>query len=408
VRPLVILALAPVLALGLAVSAGVFVPDDPSNSSLKPQSIVWDGRVFTSKAQFARWLETRHESYAVWVKRHPSATWFHKEEPVVPAKPPKPASVKAAEVDRDFARIFIAAALGLGVLFLVAMLIRSGPVSMPSGLRIRRRRIPPPLRPALPRALGRGPQPPPLSPANTAPHLVYPTPVSSRRGGTVVPLYVPEPDSEPAVAWPAAAFEASAVELRKPRIVAEQALAAHPEPVIEPEPFVMPLVVSLPVAAPEPVFEPEPTVELEPEPVAESAPVAAPTPEPPAAPVASPAPIAEPRPILIPPPPVEISEVEPPDVEHAAAAAAEVGVQMCEIGLWKGYRKSQFFARGVAVDGVEYAVAQSPVFRSRNPGADDEAARDAHTELAEQLLELGWQRDGAGDEWWALRFLLED
>jgi hypothetical protein len=81
---------------------------------------------------------------------------------------------------------------------------------------------------------------------------------------------------------------------------------------------------------------------------------------------------------------------------------------MCEIALWEGYVKSQFYARVMTPEGKEFALACSPLFRVKNPFARDEVARSAHVHLAQQLLEGGWKPDGRGKYWWELRFTLDE
>jgi hypothetical protein len=58
-------------AIVLAIAAfetRVFYPL-PANGPTR--GIVWDGRTFVSKTDFARWLRSRGSSYAIWARRHP-------------------------------------------------------------------------------------------------------------------------------------------------------------------------------------------------------------------------------------------------------------------------------------------------------------------------------------------------
>jgi hypothetical protein len=60
---------ATILIAIVAFETQLFYPP-PSNAPTK--GIVWDGRTFASHGDFARWLRSRGESYAVWARRHPS------------------------------------------------------------------------------------------------------------------------------------------------------------------------------------------------------------------------------------------------------------------------------------------------------------------------------------------------
>jgi hypothetical protein len=58
-------------AIVIAIAAfetRVFYPL-PANGPTR--GIVWDGRTFVSKTDFARWLRSRGSSYAIWARRHP-------------------------------------------------------------------------------------------------------------------------------------------------------------------------------------------------------------------------------------------------------------------------------------------------------------------------------------------------
>jgi hypothetical protein len=72
VRAFAVLVLAPAFAFGAAagaaaVAGGVVTP------VTKPTSLVWNGRVFTGRADLAGWLRGRGVTYETWAKRHPTA-----------------------------------------------------------------------------------------------------------------------------------------------------------------------------------------------------------------------------------------------------------------------------------------------------------------------------------------------
>ena len=71
-RPLVILFLVPGFSLGLV--AGVTHLVGPVDTgSAQQTNLVWSGRVFTSRSDFASWLVSRGSNYELWSQRHPAA-----------------------------------------------------------------------------------------------------------------------------------------------------------------------------------------------------------------------------------------------------------------------------------------------------------------------------------------------
>lgn len=80
---------------------------------------------------------------------------------------------------------------------------------------------------------------------------------------------------------------------------------------------------------------------------------------------------------------------------------------VCEIGWWRGYVKSEFYASAISADGAEYEVGRSPQFRWHHPELpppDHKGARAAHEALVEQLAAAGWEPLGGGSPWFATRF----
>jgi hypothetical protein len=75
----------------------------------------------------------------------------------------------------------------------------------------------------------------------------------------------------------------------------------------------------------------------------------------------------------------------------------------CEIVLWQGYVKAQFYARPLEED---LAIATSPAYWSvRGPVVpDDPQATAALDALVETLNEEGWEEAGRGPAWYARRF----
>jgi hypothetical protein len=58
-------------AIVLAIAAFETRVVYPLPTNAPTRGIVWDGRTFVSKTDFARWLRSRGSSYVVWARRHP-------------------------------------------------------------------------------------------------------------------------------------------------------------------------------------------------------------------------------------------------------------------------------------------------------------------------------------------------
>ena len=82
--------------------------------------------------------------------------------------------------------------------------------------------------------------------------------------------------------------------------------------------------------------------------------------------------------------------VQDDDLHDEPAPLAEPDA--CEIAVWKGYRKARFYARVLATDGTEFALAESDSFRWRGNGSLDqtEDAAAAHQQLLDHLASHGW------------------
>ena len=83
--------------------------------------------------------------------------------------------------------------------------------------------------------------------------------------------------------------------------------------------------------------------------------------------------------------------------------------EICEIAVWRGYRKSCFYARlDVAARGEDEgsAVAESTPFRYSGNGTleQTEAAEAAHRTLVEELMTQGWEPCESAGSWYAARF----
>jgi hypothetical protein len=70
-RILAALVLPAALAFALTFSATRMV-EPPQLASERVTSIVWGGRVFETRRDFAHWLRARGYSYRTWARRHPA------------------------------------------------------------------------------------------------------------------------------------------------------------------------------------------------------------------------------------------------------------------------------------------------------------------------------------------------
>ena len=94
----------------------------------------------------------------------------------------------------------------------------------------------------------------------------------------------------------------------------------------------------------------------------------------------------------------------PPLVVDEPASEGVVALDRCEIRVWHGYLKSQFFA--VTLDDGQ-TLALSPAFKkSGDVPAATAVARAAFEALAARLVDSGWEHDGDGAEWYQRRFRL--
>lgn len=99
------------------------------------------------------------------------------------------------------------------------------------------------------------------------------------------------------------------------------------------------------------------------------------------------------RPKKSPPPPSPITAVR-------AVAAVE-----CRIDWWRGYVRSEFYAKQGTPDGKDAIVSTSPSFRWNKPSAPPATLQhvaEAHAALVATLEARGWIVSGRGNEWYAL------
>ena len=462
-RLLLILALVPTFALGLALSSNDFL-GKPQIAATQPKEIVWAGRVFKTEAELARWLKARDVNYGAWLRRHPGIVPRRAAAPApktgaAPKRQVESASSagKGSGGKRDVGDLLVYGLAGLAALVGAVGVVRGGGLLGRALDNRRRRRSWSPHEPgervARPSALSvvtaPGNQPPlALSAGRVARLQTRPSTPSASAAAVLDGIARARPD----------------VPRRRRPIASFPPIASAPDPaaaapVDEPPARQRPLPPSPALPRPR-VPEPAGVVPVEPQQDYEAvAPPAAPAAEP-ASPVpqdavpAPAAPAAEPAPVLpqdaprrseeassaVAVPPVEDVESaapiaarrpqvsEPRAAERAARrpAARTIHVEpavengraapdvapgpaaddsdLCEIDVWQGYLKSQFYARVAPPDEAEYAVALSQPFKSKGLMGRDELSQAAHEELVNALLVEGWTPDGRGPYWWSLRF----
>jgi hypothetical protein len=423
-----------------ATSTGVRLAlDDPQPNRA---GLTWAGRVFTSKEEFASFLYARGASYEKWAARHPGAApWM--EDYARPGAPSKPAPGGATAAGRppatatatepaggvDGAWRLVFAALAVAIVLLLLAILRL----------LRRRRAAAAFAaewPAFARQRGWSAPSPGARPLHAGSASASPFGRASARvaGALAASVF---PARALALSLRRLAGLARRLVRRTLRIFhqlhrelvrwaeavsSRREAAAH---ATESEPEAMVIDASAhasaatSVSAREAFGEATPRLEsangarLESEPAVAfgliaSGPVSVPRmstvhaaalPEPADVRSELVTPITEPPPqsISLDPP-----SIEPPDSEAPSAAPSPTVV--CEIALWRGYVKAQFYARICGDDSVS-AIATSPTFRCRSAVPEEtEQSVAALTALRDQLIGAGWEPNGRGAAWYARRF----
>ncbi len=77
-----------VLAFLIATALSTVLSEPSTEPQPEATGLLWDGRVFTSRAEFAAWLEGRGLSIQEWEQRHPSSPWATATEKPTPTASP--------------------------------------------------------------------------------------------------------------------------------------------------------------------------------------------------------------------------------------------------------------------------------------------------------------------------------
>lgn len=362
----------------LAMLASVFVVairslDTEQGKADETQSLFWANRTFSTKVEFAAWLEQRNASYADWVERHPGASPW--------------------EDDRGRPSAFALIAAALAAVLLLVVWARETIDDFVQDMLVRAR------------ALGRSEEAVRVSAQGDpgfslldaasaysliAPRVARRQPDAEHQDPDLVEApqveslaaFAPEreadidtePDASAADSPPRralAVWAAARVESTSPRPTFKSAA-----PPTAPDAFESELDQLMSAG-------PDVPASLEEAPNSRSA-EEAPTPDS----------LQEP----IPP------TLAPEAHDHEAREAAPTGEVVCEVDFWRGYVKAQFYAR-VSGDDRLSAIATSPMFRCRSATPEEtEASRVALTALIDRLIAEGWEPNGRGRAWYARRF----
>lgn len=85
--------------------------------------------------------------------------------------------------------------------------------------------------------------------------------------------------------------------------------------------------------------------------------------------------------------------------------ALEAGQELCEIGFWRGYLRSEFFAFAVGEPSDEPLPRSEPFrWREEDPPPRLDPYLEVYQALVEKLTDAGWTRAGEGAEWFSARF----
>jgi hypothetical protein len=101
---------------------------------------------------------------------------------------------------------------------------------------------------------------------------------------------------------------------------------------------------------------------------------------------------------------------QPAEAARAEAAARQAyeatRLEFCQIGWWRGYVKSEFYADAIGPEGDRYRAGTSPEFRwwRSTPPERTKAAVAAHEALVAKLLRAGWEPEEQGFDWYEARF----
>jgi hypothetical protein len=128
-----------VLAFIIVTALSHVIPDEPSTSQAPATGLVWGGRAFADRSEFARWLAERGRSYEEWSRLHPASPWATTD--LTKAAPGSETRTLASQADEGRSSVVVAfvggglvlllGLIALGVAMFVRTTITSGRVLAP-------------------------------------------------------------------------------------------------------------------------------------------------------------------------------------------------------------------------------------------------------------------------------------
>lgn len=108
-----------ILAFLIVTGLSQILPQPRPESPAQAGGLVWDGRVFTSRGEFARWLAERGRSYREWERLHPASPWVTPGS--TEAAPTSRTLSSAPEGDRGSSSVVVAI-LGAALVLVIGLL----------------------------------------------------------------------------------------------------------------------------------------------------------------------------------------------------------------------------------------------------------------------------------------------
>ena len=109
-----------ILAFLIVTGLSYVVPEPRSESQTQAAGLAWSGRIFTSRAEFARWLEERGGSYKEWDRLHPGSPWS--TQPTEPAPASSSGSRTLASNAEGSSNSVVVAILGAALVLVIGLL----------------------------------------------------------------------------------------------------------------------------------------------------------------------------------------------------------------------------------------------------------------------------------------------
>jgi hypothetical protein len=107
-----------ILAFLIVTGLSYVVPEPSSESQTRATGLAWNGRIFTSQNEFARWLAERGRSYQEWDRLHPGSPWATTSTKPASASAPRTPASNAGQGSNSV----VVAILGAALLVLIGLL----------------------------------------------------------------------------------------------------------------------------------------------------------------------------------------------------------------------------------------------------------------------------------------------